>query len=348
MWLPGLIGVLAVTDALNYAASRNFVLIMYSVFALIAALVTRLTTTYRWWFIAVLVGSTIALLLVITGHAGPEGETSTGAIRLASHTFALAFGIAPIVLIAAARERLVPFLVAACGTAAFLVGLVFVNHRSTWLAFVAAAVILFGSRLTPAVVIGGLAVLVIGGFLFSAPPTSSTIFGQEITRAKSVADTDDPNARFRLSFWKHALSRSIDSPFIGSGFDPYPPDLVPPKTSRDDPFTGPHNSFVALGYRLGIVPLLALLFLLGALLRRGFYISVHATSRQYRAICAALTAIVVYTGIASAFNVFLEAPYAGPLFWTTVGLLAVAAYAPGINESDASAREGHANAQHER
>ena len=43
--------------------------------------------------------------------------------------------------------------------------------------------------------------------------------------------------------------------------------------------------------------------------------------------CSALTAIVVYAGITSAFNVFLEAPYAGPLFWTSVGLLAYAVYA---------------------
>jgi O-antigen ligase len=141
------------------------------------------------------------------------------------------------------------------------------------------------------------------------------------------------------------LSRSVDSPLFGSGFDPYPPDLVPPKsTKKDDPFLGPHNSFVALGYRLGIVPLVVLLFLLGALLRRGFYTSVHAASRHYRAICAALTAIVVYSGVASAFNVFLEAPYAGPLFWTAVGLLAAVVYTPDTIESDAPYREADARA----
>ena len=42
-----------------------------------------------------------------------------------------------------------------------------------------------------------------------------------------------------------------------------------------------------------------------------------------RAIASALTAIVTYVGIFSAFNVFLEAPYVGPLFWAAAGMLAV-------------------------
>jgi O-antigen ligase len=229
--------------------------------------------------------------------------------------------------------------VAAFGTLAFLVGRVFVNHRSAWLAFVAAAIILFGRRLTPAVVIGGLAVLVAGGLLLSSPQTSTTTFGEEVTRAKSITDSDDPNASWRLSFWKNTFSRSVDSPLVGSGFDPYPREFVPSRSTRDvDPFLGPHNSFVALAYRLGVVPLVVLLFLLGVLLRRGFAASVHGVSPSYRAICAALTAIVVYSGVVSAFNVFLEAPYAGPLFWTAVGLLAAVVYSPNAVDGDAADR----------
>jgi len=69
------------------------------------------------------------------------------------------------------------------------------------------------------------------------------------------------------------------------------------------------------------------LALLGTLIMKGFRAAGDRASPLDRAVCAALTAIVVYAGVTSAFNVFLEAPYAGPLFWTAVGLLAYAVYA---------------------
>ncbi len=139
---------------------------------------------------------------------------------------------------------------------------------------------------------------------------------------KSTTNANDPNAHYRLAFWKAAMSRSISSPLIGNGFDPYPDEIVPPKTSRDRFPPSPHNSFVALGYRLGILPLLAILFMLGSLLLRG-YAATSLDGPHDRALALGLTAIVVYVGVFSAFNVFLESPYVGPLFWTVVGMLAV-------------------------
>jgi O-antigen ligase len=327
MFLPALAGLFARTSSLNYATARNFVLILYVLFAVIAATVTDLRRSYRRWFLVVLVGSTIALLLVITGHSGHENATSTGAIRVAAYTFTLAFGIAPIALIAAAREGLIRPLYAIGGAVPYLVGLVFVNHRSAWLAFMAAAAVLFGKRLTVPVVIGLVAIVGVGVFLFGQETGNRTTFGQEITRAKTIASTSDPNAQFRLKFWKAAMTKAIDSPLIGNGFDIFPAKIVPRETVAADPFPAPHNSFVTIGYRIGVFPLVLVLALLLQLVRRGFRASVNRLDPRDRAVCSALTAIVVYAGVTSAFNVFLEAPYAGPLFWTAVGLLAYAVYA---------------------
>jgi O-antigen ligase len=329
MFVPALIGLTTRTSKFDYATARNTLLILYSLFAVTVVFVTDLRTSYRRWAFVAVAGSTLALLVVITGHAGPEQATSTGAIRVAAFTFALAFGIAPIVLIAAAREGLVRPVLAIGGAAPFLVALVFVNHRSAWLAFIAAMAILFGRRLSPAVVVGGLA-LVVGAFvLLSYSGSRYSTLGEEIARAKTVTSTTDPNAQFRLKFWKAALGKSVDSPLIGNGFDPYPANIVPPETVGSDPFPAPHNSFVAIAYRIGLVPFLLELALLFGLIGRGFRASLDRADPRDRAICSALTAIVVYTGVTSAFNVFLEAPYAGPLFWTAVGLLACAVYAKG-------------------
>lgn len=339
MFVPATIGLATRTSAYDYATARNAVLILYFLFALIVVSVTDLRRSYRRWFVVALVGPTIALLLVVTGHAGPEQETSTGAIRVAAHTFALAFGIAPIVLIAAARERMIRPLYAFGGAVPFLVALVFVNHRSAWLALIASTVVLFGRRLSPPVIVGGLAIVVSGLILLSQTGSRDSVLSEEITRAKSVTSTTDPNAQFRLRFWKEAVAKSIDSPVIGAGFDAYPAEIVPPDTVGDDPFPAPHNSFVAIGYRIGFVPFLLVLAMLGHLIFLGFRASVERSDPRDRATLAALTAIVVYAGITSAFNVFLEAPYAGPLFWTAVGLLAYSVYArPFQDNADAAAR----------
>ncbi len=329
VFLPALAGLLVRTSNFDYQTARNTLLIVYVLFAFIAASATDLRHSYRSWFYVALAGPAVALLLVITGYAGPVTTTSTGATRIAAHTFVLAFGIAPIVLIAAAREGFVRPVVAAAGAAPFLVGLIFVNHRSGWLAFVVAMIILFVKRLSAPVIVGSVAVLVFGFLLFTATISRTAVLGQEVARARTVTSTSDPNARYRLNFWTSVFEKSIDSPLIGAGFDPYPANVIPPSTvdPKLDPYPQPHNSFVALAYRVGFLPFLIALALLGHLLVRGFRASVHGPDARERAVCSALTTIVVYVGVVAAFNVFLEAPYAGPLFWTLVGLLAYVVYA---------------------
>jgi len=326
MFVPALASLALRTPVFDLATARNFLLILYVLFGVIAACVTSLEHAYRKWFVVTLAAPAIALLLAVTGHAGHESATSTGSVRIAAYTFPLAFGIAPIVLAAAAREGLVRPLYALAGSIPFLVGLVFVNHRSAWLAFIAGAALLFAKRISPAVIVGAVAVLAVGLVFLSYSASRASTLGQEIARARSVTSTTDPNAHFRLEFWGKALGRSIDSPLIGNGFDLYPAEIVPPETTFD-PFPAPHNSFVAIAYRVGFIPFLLVLALLGRLIAGGFRASVERTRPVERAVYSALTAIVVYTGLTSAFNVFLEAPYAGPLFWTAVGLLAYAVYA---------------------
>jgi O-antigen ligase len=314
------------TSSMDYATGRNLLLIIYPLFAVIVVLVTDLARSWRYWFAAAMAGPALALLLVITGHAGRASETSTGATRIAAHTFVLAFGIAPIVLIAAARERLITPLLAGVASFPFLVGLLFVNHRSAWLAFIAALIVLFAMRVSPPVVVGGLAVFVVGLLLLSGPVSKSAPLGQEIARAKTVTSTTDPNAKFRLSFWGAAMARSLTSPLFGNGFDAFPADVAPPEPGNFDPFPAPHNSFVAIAYRVGFIPFLVVLAMLLNLVRLGIQASMTRASELDRAVCAALTGVVIFAGVTSAFNVFLEAPYAGPLFWTCVGLLAYAVY----------------------
>jgi O-antigen ligase len=328
LWIPALLGLMWRTGSVDIAAARNFAIVLYSVFAVVAVMATDIRRSTRFWFMAVVTACSIALVLVVTGNAGSSGATSTGAIRVAAHSFVLAFGIAPLVLAAAARQRLIRPLWGLLGALPFCVGLIFVNHRSAWIAFVAALGIIFARRVSPIGVVAVGAVAATAIVLFTAPPDAyrGMPLGPEIERAKSITDEDDPNRRFRLAFWSKAMAMSAESPLIGNGFDAYPASIVPPSTSSSD-WPAPHNSFVGIGYRVGLLPLLVVLGMLLWLVGRGFIDGHRSRDRRERAILLALSSSVVYIGVAAAFNVFLEAPYAGPLFWGAVGLLATAVFA---------------------
>ena len=70
MWIPALVGLLALTSVFDYAAARNFALILYSLFALVIVAVTDLRNSYRRWFIVTVGGSTVALVIAFAGKAG--------------------------------------------------------------------------------------------------------------------------------------------------------------------------------------------------------------------------------------------------------------------------------------
>jgi O-antigen ligase len=325
VWLPSLFGLAFLTNAYNTTSGRNFALILYTLFAPLTALVVDLRRTYRLWFIATLVGSTIALGIVLAGHAGPRLVTDTGATRYASGTFLFAFGIAPIVLGAAARAGLVRPWIALLGALPFVVGLVFVNHRSAWLGFVFGLGVLFTRRISVPVVVGFLGVIAVVIVLVVALDSNgSSTIAQEIKRAETVGNANDATARWRLRFWERAMAKSLDSPVIGNGFNPYPEAIVPNEGSNVDLWPAPHNSFVGIGYRAGLLAMVSVIALLGLLVVRGFRLGHGSRDPAEKATLLALTSIVVFTGITAATNVILEAPQSGPLFWTAVGLLAVA------------------------
>lgn len=322
--VPAAASLLLSTDLGEQAWLRNLALVYYAFFAVVAAALRAGPRFYRALFMATVGGSLVALLVVFGGYGaagGPE-VTTTGATRIAHGSFSVPFGLAPLVILAAVQQKLVGrrFLLL---VPPLLTGLVLVNHRSAWIAFALAAASVFAARPTLTLLFVGTVVAVVTvAFATSGGPSgSSSLLAKELVRAGSVADTEDPNAQYRLAFWRSLGERAVRSPLVGLGFDDYPPDLVPPRTHREDR-SDPHNSFVALAYRLGPLAVAAALALLGALVVRGLRAARRATDPARRAALGALTAAVVYMGVFSAFNVALEVPYLAALFWIPIGLLA--------------------------
>jgi hypothetical protein len=324
LWVPGAVGLAIETDLINFASARNFAIVYYSLFAVVATIALDPQRNMRLLLFAVILGSTAAVVVAFSGVSGFADEaTSSGARRIAHGSFSLPFGIGALVLLAALNQRLVP-LKTAFLIPVYLVSLVLVNHRSAWLAFLVAAATLALTRLRPAVVVTGVVAACALVLLFTSEhQNENSTVGQEVARARTITDKQDPNAEFRLTFWRKVTLASLKSPLAGSGFDAYPPEIVAPE-SQEDPLPAPHNSFVALLYRIGPLPFAIFFALLLGVIGGGFVAGPRELDAKRQALIGALVAVSVYVSIYAAFNVALETPYTGPLFWITVGLLAAA------------------------
>ena len=328
-FVPGLAGFFLET---NWHAvpvwGRNFAIVYYTLFALIFASLRPSIEMYRRLFQFVVIAGVVALGLVFTGNGGGFAPvaTSTGATRIAHGSFAIVFGIVPLAIIAVYRQKLISrwYLLL---LPPLLVGLILINHRSSWIAFVLALTVLFATRLTPGVlaVFGTIFLLVV--FLASGTVGSSVPFAKELQRAQTVTDTQDPNAKWRLHFWHAVVHSAIDHPVIGAGFDNYPAEFVPPESLKDD-VPAPHNSFIALAYRIGPLPWLLVVFQLLRVLARGFRQGVTERNRHRKAAITGLVATLTYQTIFSAFNVSFELPYSAPIYWAQFGLLATLLLTP--------------------
>jgi O-antigen ligase len=326
IWAPAVAGLLFHTELSNHAWARNFAIVYYSTFALLAALLRPSARLYRGAFAVALGAGVVALLIVFSGNGGSPEVTTTGAVRIASGSFALPFGVALLALLAGVMNGVVSkrWLV---GALPFFVGLVLIQHRSAWLGLGAALAALVAVRLTPAmaIAVSVVCIAVIALASSGSSQSSGSFVGSEVARVRSINDTADANAHYRIEFWNHVLQRSAGSPVVGLGFDDYPFEIVPTHSSNDL-HPEPHNSFIGLAYRIGLLPLVLLLGVLGTLVVRGFALARTSPDPTTRAALATLTSIVVYIGILSSFNVSLEVPYSGPIFWTAVGLLATAVF----------------------
>lgn len=321
LWAPALGGVLLKTATGGHEWLPNFALVYYALFALIGAAQVPTTRLFRQLFALVLCASSVAFVLVMSGSTSEQGiSTSTaGLTKLAHSSFAFPFGIAPLIIFVAVRQQLLKVYWLAAAVP-FLAALVLLNHRSAWLAFAAALLAVLSVRITFPVVATLAAVLLMATAVVQHETQRHPTARLEVGRARSVTNQSDPNARYRLEFWRALLHESLRSPLIGSGFDPYPERLLPRATGvavRSDP----HNSFVALAYRVGLLGASIVLAVCLITVARGVALAIKEADDFRRCALTTLVGVVVYVGFLSAFNVFLELPYGAPVFWVPLGLL---------------------------
>jgi hypothetical protein len=319
--IGGLIGFTTLSDPLWM---REFVIVAYSLAAAVGAYMIDKPGFAKRLLIALVLGSVIGVVVALKAYAqGEINVTSTGAIRIAPIQFGIAFGVTPLLLIALVRERLArPRILVAI--VPFLICLLLVNHRSAWIGFAVGLALLLGTRRSAsgrlALVAGAATGLLFLGTVYALAPESD--IGKAGARALTITSTEDPNAEYRLEFWDNLFKTGIRSPF-GAGFDPYPEEWVPKNTvvgEEENP--APHNSWLALLYKIGPLFLGVLLAVLAVLGLRAFRLEHSEEDPRRRVQLVVLGASLGYLIVLCAFNAALEVPYIALPFWLLVGFVA--------------------------
>jgi O-antigen ligase len=146
------------------------------------------------------------------------------------------------------------------------------------------------------------------------------------------SDSSGANARWRLAYWHFLLDQTLKEPVLGVGFGK-PADFRwrgtlydPRRGNAADPndITPPHNSFLNVFYRTGLLGLIPLLVLVALGLWRGIAaIRRPDVGRADQALLAGFVAVFVFASFIALFNVALENPYIGLFFWTPLAALFV-------------------------
>ena len=138
------------------------------------------------------------------------------------------------------------------------------------------------------------------------------------------------NVHWRLSIWKFMLEKAIHEPILGVGFGK-PTDFVwrgmiydarTGDTTNSQDVTGPHNSFVNMLFRMGLLGLLPLIALLVIAAIRAWRVLVGRTLPPFdRAVGLSSVAFLVAVLVTACFSVALEGPYMGMFFWIFLGFV---------------------------
>ena len=210
--------------------------------------------------------------------------------------------------------------------AVFCIGLILANARTLYVAL--AALIFIGllagplvqnkarlARLVATVVmVSTLATLASLPFLYTR--TGRDFTGRALDELVSgvLDSSNDPYWQFRLIAWKEAWKRFEEQPLVGEGFG------VPFVFELADADVRPHNTFLTVLYKMGLIGFLPLLGLLVCFLG----LSLRAARRNLDSNLVAFLQIMLLAQAAFCLygtaNLLLESPFLASLFWAAMGI----------------------------
>jgi O-antigen ligase len=155
--------------------------------------------------------------------------------------------------------------------------------------------------------------------------------------------SEQGNSTWRLAIWKYDLKKAVKQPVFGVGFgkptafhwDGHVYDGRSGNGLPED-VSGPHNSFVNIIFRMGLLGFGALLALAVIAARRVWpWIRDADAPPHERAVLVGSTAVLVFTTIVASLNVSLEGPFMGIFWWLALALMLVLPQLYGTPQSSA-------------
>jgi O-antigen ligase len=298
---------------------RDFAIPVYALFAIATALVVRSWRSVRCLMMSVAIGAALSAVSGLAWLAMEPGQR-----RYIAYGVYVLSGLLGTLL--AVINRKVPARIGWPLAIALAIGVLLANARTIFVALIAAIalVVVVGvsmnrreshrARVRVLAALGGTALIVI----LAAAVTSA---GQEMmTRATSelisgVMESDnDANAQFRLLAWEEAVDRFRAEPILGEGFG------VPFIFERSGFDVRPHNTYLTVLYKMGILGAGPLLLLVG-----GFQLHGWRMLRRHRDAPESVWLYIILlahltTGMFGALNLMLESPFLSSMFWMTAGL----------------------------
>jgi O-antigen ligase len=125
---------------------------------------------------------------------------------------------------------------------------------------------------------------------------------------------DDPKAGFRFLAWLEAGQRFAQNPILGEGFGvPFIFELA----SED---VRPHNTFLTILYKMGLLGFLPAMVLLGGFQWKGWG-SLRSLHQDRRAVFLYVLLLAqLAMSVFGSLNLLLESPFLASMFWVTLGV----------------------------
>jgi O-antigen ligase len=321
-WLWGTILLVWTILTYKFDAIRDFVVVYYSLFIFIT-LIALLNLDDIRHFLFVMVAANLINVFMVFQHFFKGdfraqgiylrlGGTSLGLYSIIGFLIVLTLN-----LVNTKRKQrswwmiiLLPF---------FLVGILAPQSRSLILDFSGALLVLFlilpkwdKSKLVKIICI----ILFLTVILIGILPNGIVVAIDQLPKYFQFFNPQEGSNAARLINYNKALDAIVASPFTGVGFGT--PHFF--YYWGEEPVRSPHNSYLGIAFRSGIV---GLIFFLIFLIK--FYVYAiknigQIKDLQLRGYAAAILAAQIAVSIQALFNVSLEGPHEGVIFWILIGV----------------------------
>ena len=306
--------------------ARDAAIVVYSLFIFVGFHVVTTWEGVRRFFIALAVGSIFATLNGLAWFlAQPDQRRfiAYGVFVLASFAGTLVFTI----------NRMIKPVLGWSLALILFVGILLINARTVFLGVGIAVLVMMLSTPSGKFRIGlrslrlaaGVAVVLVC-VLWAASETKAGAAFVDRAETQLVSGTlnyaDDPNATFRLMAWFEAFQRFSASPVLGEAYG------IPFTFNLDATDARPHNTYLTVLYKMGVLGVAPLLALLIGFHWNGWKHLRRLTSPPEASALYALLLGQLLMCLFGALNLLLESPFLASIFWLTVGIGLRMIYAP--------------------